>query len=182
MANSLNIIVRTSPAAGDSASCFGAALRRCGHPSVPWIDANMRSTTAVAKTNYRRLVSISRGLRWARVSVRGRRSVWDLGLFRIAPGRVGRLQAFPRVHVDAEPVASRRLDSSAGLLRHQFGSRFGILLLAGIAIRPVALLSGALLLAFGIGGMVGTGVRTALDASAFAAAAGALLLAVQPRP
>jgi len=76
-------------------------------------------------------------------------------------------------------VASRRLDSSAGLVRHQFGSRFGILLLAGIAIRPVALLSGALLLAFGIGGMVGTGVRTALDASAFAAAAGALLLAVQ---
>ncbi len=57
----------------------------------------------------------------------------------------------------------------------------GVALVAGVARRPVAALSGALLLAFAAGMTVGTGVKTALDASVFAAAAGAFLLAVDSR-
>jgi uncharacterized membrane protein YphA (DoxX/SURF4 family) len=49
-------------------------------------------------------------------------------------------------------------------------------LLAGFRIRPVSLLSGALLLAFAIGMTAGTGVRSALYASVFSASACALLL------
>jgi uncharacterized membrane protein YphA (DoxX/SURF4 family) len=52
----------------------------------------------------------------------------------------------------------------------------GVSLLAGFAIRPVALLSGALLLAFAIGMTAGTGLRSALYASVFSASACALLL------
>jgi thiosulfate dehydrogenase [quinone] large subunit len=57
----------------------------------------------------------------------------------------------------------------------------GIALIAGVARRLVATLSGALLLAFAIGMTIGTGVKTALDASVFAAAAGAFLLALDAR-
>ena len=53
----------------------------------------------------------------------------------------------------------------------------GILLLIGFETRWAARLSGWLLLAFGIGMTVGTGVKTALDASVFAASGGAFLLA-----
>ncbi|MGE5246041.1 MAG: DoxX protein [Betaproteobacteria bacterium] len=55
---------------------------------------------------------------------------------------------------------------------------FGIALLAGIAVREVAFLSGVLLFAFAAGMSIGTGVKTALDASVFAASAGAFLLAL----
>lgn len=57
----------------------------------------------------------------------------------------------------------------------------GVALVAGVARRLVAALSGALLLSFAVGMTVGTGVKTALDASVFAAAAGALLLALDAR-
>ncbi len=52
----------------------------------------------------------------------------------------------------------------------------GLSLIAGFEIRRVSLLSGALLLAFAIGMTTGTGVRSALYASVFSAAACALLL------
>jgi uncharacterized membrane protein YphA (DoxX/SURF4 family) len=54
---------------------------------------------------------------------------------------------------------------------------FGLCLIAGLWIRRVAVLSGALLLAFAIGMTAGTGVRSALYASVFSASACALLLA-----
>lgn len=54
---------------------------------------------------------------------------------------------------------------------------FGVALIAGIAVPAVSLLSGLLLLAFATGMTMGTGVKTALDASVFAAAAAAFLLA-----
>jgi uncharacterized membrane protein YphA (DoxX/SURF4 family) len=57
----------------------------------------------------------------------------------------------------------------------------GVALVAGVKPGLVAALSGALLLAFAVGMSVGTGVKTALDASVFAAAAGAFLLALDAR-
>lgn len=57
----------------------------------------------------------------------------------------------------------------------------GILLLIGLQTRWSARLSGCLLLAFAIGMTIGTGVKTALDASVFTASAGAFLLATAPR-
>jgi len=53
----------------------------------------------------------------------------------------------------------------------------GIALIAGISTPVVAALSGCLLLAFAVGMTVGTGVKTALDASVFVASAAAFLLA-----
>ncbi len=53
----------------------------------------------------------------------------------------------------------------------------GILLLVGFQTRWAARLSGWLLLAFAVGMTVGTGVKTAFDASVFAASAGAFMLA-----
>lgn len=57
----------------------------------------------------------------------------------------------------------------------------GVALVAGVARRLVAALSGTLLLAFAVGMTVGTGVKTALDASVFAAAGCAFLLALDAR-
>lgn len=53
----------------------------------------------------------------------------------------------------------------------------GVLLLIGFQTRWAARLSGWLLLAFALGMTAGTGVKTALDASVFAASGGAFLLA-----
>jgi uncharacterized membrane protein YphA (DoxX/SURF4 family) len=58
----------------------------------------------------------------------------------------------------------------------------GVALLAGVALRPVAILSGILLLGFAVGMSLGTGVKTALDASVFAASACAFLLAIVAEP
>ncbi len=52
-----------------------------------------------------------------------------------------------------------------------------VLLLIGLQTRWAAWLSGWLLLAFALGMTVGTGVKTAFDASVFAASAGAFMLA-----
>jgi thiosulfate dehydrogenase (quinone) large subunit len=57
----------------------------------------------------------------------------------------------------------------------------GILLLVGWQTRWAARLSGFLLLAFAAGMAIGTGVKTALDASVFAASAGAFMLATARR-
>ena len=54
----------------------------------------------------------------------------------------------------------------------------GLALLLGLFVRRAALASGLLLLLFALGMTVGTGLKTALDASVFAAAAGAFALAV----
>ena len=53
----------------------------------------------------------------------------------------------------------------------------GVLLLIGLQTRWAARLSGWLLLAFAVGMTLGTGVKTALNYSVFAAAGGAFLLA-----
>jgi thiosulfate dehydrogenase (quinone) large subunit len=53
----------------------------------------------------------------------------------------------------------------------------GILLLIGFQTRWAALLSGCLLLAFALGMTIGAGVKTAFDASVFAASGGAFMLA-----
>jgi thiosulfate dehydrogenase (quinone) large subunit len=57
----------------------------------------------------------------------------------------------------------------------------GILLLTGFQTRWAARLSGWLLLAFGLGMTAGTGVKTAFDASVFAASGGAFMLATARR-
>jgi hypothetical protein len=58
---------------------------------------------------------------------------------------------------------------------------FGVALIAGVAVPVVAVLSGLLLLAFAGGMTLGTGVKTAFDASVFSAAAAAFLLALTVR-
>jgi uncharacterized membrane protein YphA (DoxX/SURF4 family) len=55
---------------------------------------------------------------------------------------------------------------------------FGLALLAGFYTREVALASGVLLLGFAFGMSIGPGVKSALNASVFAAAAGAFALAL----
>lgn len=57
----------------------------------------------------------------------------------------------------------------------------GSALLVGIWTRGAALASGGLLLLFALGMTVGTGVKSALDASVFAASAAAFLLATADR-
>lgn len=52
----------------------------------------------------------------------------------------------------------------------------GLALVAGVRTREAAFAAGLLLLAFGLGMTAGTGVKSALDASVFAAAGGALVL------
>lgn len=54
----------------------------------------------------------------------------------------------------------------------------GLALLAGVYTRRAALASGLLLFLFGLGMTVGTGLKTALDASVFSAAAAGLALAL----
>jgi hypothetical protein len=54
----------------------------------------------------------------------------------------------------------------------------GVALIAGVRLRWTALLSGFLLLAFATGMTIGTGIKTAFDASVFSASAAAFLLAV----
>lgn len=54
----------------------------------------------------------------------------------------------------------------------------GTVLLLGLFVRPAALASGLLLLLLALGMTVGTGFKTALDASVLTAAAGAFGLAV----
>jgi hypothetical protein len=56
----------------------------------------------------------------------------------------------------------------------------GLWLLVGWQLRRAALLSGWLLLAFAAGMTAGPGVKTAFNASVFAAAAAAFLLATLP--
>jgi len=55
---------------------------------------------------------------------------------------------------------------------------FGVALIAGFHTREVALASGILLILFGFGMSIGTGVKTALDASVFSAAAAAFALSL----
>jgi len=56
----------------------------------------------------------------------------------------------------------------------------GVALLAGIRVREAAILAAVLLLGFSVGMAIGTGPKTALDASVPAAAAAALMLACWP--
>jgi uncharacterized membrane protein YphA (DoxX/SURF4 family) len=56
----------------------------------------------------------------------------------------------------------------------------GVALIAGFRVRAAAILSAVLLLGFSIGMAIGTGPKTALDASVPAAAAAALMLACWP--
>lgn len=58
---------------------------------------------------------------------------------------------------------------------------FGVALVVGWRIREVAYGSAVLLLLFALGMAVGTGVKSSLDASVFAASGAALLLAGAPR-
>jgi uncharacterized membrane protein YphA (DoxX/SURF4 family) len=58
----------------------------------------------------------------------------------------------------------------------------GIALIAGLYVRWAALVSGCVLVAFALAMTVGTGLKTALDASVPAAAAAAFLLATQREP
>ncbi len=54
----------------------------------------------------------------------------------------------------------------------------GVALILGLFTRTAAWLSGVLLLLFGLGMTVGTGLKSALDASVLSAAAGAFALSV----
>jgi len=56
---------------------------------------------------------------------------------------------------------------------------FGLCLLLGFRVRPIAGLSGLLLLSFGASMAVASGPKSPLDASVFAAAAAALLLSIR---
>lgn len=67
-----------------------------------------------------------------------------------------------------------------GIIATALEIAFGILLIIGYKIQYIALYSGILLLIFGLEMSINTHLKSALDASVFAASFGALLLSIQP--
>ncbi len=97
------------------------------------------------------------------------------GATNVAWGDFGRFTAYTAT---LNPWASDWLVSILAWLATAGEVVLGTALLLGLFVRPAALASGLLLLLFALGMTVGTGFKTALDASVLTAAAGAFSLAV----
>ncbi len=90
----------------------------------------------------------------------------------------GHFSAFLDYTATLNPWAPRALILWIGWAATVAEVALGLALLVGLFTRPAALAAGVLLILFGLGMMVGTGVKSALDASVFSAAAAALALAI----
>ena len=91
----------------------------------------------------------------------------------------GDFQHFVQYTARLNPELPARVIRPLGVFVTVCEIAFGVALIAGVGVRIIGLLSGALLLAFAVGMSVGTGAKTALDASVFAASAASFLLASQ---
>ena len=93
----------------------------------------------------------------------------------------GNMAHFLRYVATLNPWFPAALIPTVGWLATFAEIAFGLLLLIGYRTRWAARLSGLLLLAFALGMTAGTNIKSAFDASVFAASAGAFLLAKAPR-
>lgn len=113
-------------------------------------------------------------------AVADRFGLWGAaGARNVAWGDFGHFLAYT---AKVNPYLSASLVPALGWLVTACEIVLGVALIAGVRMRAAAVLSGLLLLAFAIGMTIGTGVKTALDASVFAASAGAFLLAAAVEP
>lgn len=92
----------------------------------------------------------------------------------------GNMASFFRYVATLNPWFPAALIPTVGWLATFAEIAFGLLLLMGFQTRWTARLSGLLLLAFALGMTAGTNIKSAFDASVFAASAGAFLLAKAP--
>jgi len=92
----------------------------------------------------------------------------------------GDLDPFFSYTATLNPWAPEALIDPLGILVTVAEVALGLALVAGLATRRVALASGGLLTLFALGMVVGTGPKSALDASVFAAAGGAFALSRLP--
>lgn len=108
-------------------------------------------------------------------AVADRFGLWGApGARNVAWGDFGHFLAYT---AKVNPYLSPRLVPALGWLVTVCEVGLGVALIAGVKVRLAALLSGALLLAFATGMTIGTGIKTAFDASVFSASAAAFLLA-----
>lgn len=91
----------------------------------------------------------------------------------------GDFSHFLRYTATVNPLLPARVIPALGWFVTICEIALGVALIAGVGLYVVALASGLLLLAFATGMTMGTGVKTAFDASVFAASAGAFLLAAE---
>ena len=75
------------------------------------------------------------------------------------------------------PFIPRPLVPAAGWTATVLEAVLGVAMILGVAVRPAALLAGALLASFALGMTLGTGIKTAFDASVYSASAASFLLA-----
>ena len=93
----------------------------------------------------------------------------------------GDFDAFLRYTARINPYLPAAVIPAVGWIVTALEVLLGLALIAGIYVRPAAFISGCLLLAFASAMTVGTGLKTALDASVPAAAGAAFLLAAWQR-
>ena len=125
----------------------------------------------VAATVYGRLALGSAFLS----AVADRFGMWGpAGARNVAWGDFGRFLTYA---ARITPVVPHRLVLSVGWTATVLEVVLGVALILGVATRAAATAAGVLLALFALGMTLGTGVKTAFDASVFSASAGALLLA-----
>jgi len=95
--------------------------------------------------------------------------------------RWNHLDNFRRILHDAGLAGSLQLSVEFALIATAAESTLGVTLLIGWQTRRSAIAAAVLLFLFGTGMTIGTGIKSAFDASVFAASAGALVLACAPR-
>lgn len=93
----------------------------------------------------------------------------------------GDMEHFLRYTAKLNPWFPHAVIPAVGWAVTMAETALAVLLIIGLQTRWAARLSGWLLLVFALGMTAGTGVKTAFDASVFAAAAGAFMLATAPR-
>jgi uncharacterized membrane protein YphA (DoxX/SURF4 family) len=113
---------------------------------------------------------------------RGRRSLRTLGAIRHAERRLGRFRRFAQYTGQLNPWAPAALVPALAWAATAAELALGVALLLGLFTRWSALLSGILLLLFASGMSMGTGIKSALNASVFSAAAGFALAVLGPGP
>lgn len=92
----------------------------------------------------------------------------------------GGFDPFLAYTAELNPWAPHALIRPIGLLVTVLEIGLGLALLVGLFVRRASVLGGALLTLFGLGMIIGTGAKSALDASIFAAAGAAFALSRLP--
>lgn len=93
----------------------------------------------------------------------------------------GNFDRFLRYTATINPLVPARLIPPLGWFVTICEIVIGVALIAGVALRIVSFCAGLLLLAFAMGMTMGTGIKTAFDASVFAASAAGFLLALHTK-